>query len=162
MASVTRAPSTSSYVQRLSTEQAQIEARLVELGVDSIQKMLRKTTIEDQSEQMSVDSPQEQQQQPQPPPVQNQGPRPIGAKLRALQKYVNHSFRCAVGRLINGHHSRHKSRMQTREAIPLLMRRQYKLNKRPIRSSSNGSANMKKRAPTGGEEWVSQPRGRNG
>ncbi|KAF7794561.1 hypothetical protein EIP86_005696 [Pleurotus ostreatoroseus] len=81
------APSTSSYVQRLSTEQAQIEARLVELGVDSIQKMLRKTTIEDQSEQMSVDSPQEQQQQPQPPPVQNQGPRPIGAKLRALQKY---------------------------------------------------------------------------
>lgn len=158
---MTRAPSTSSYVQRLSTEQAQIEARLVELGVDNIQKMLRKTTIEDPSEQMSVDSSREQQQ-PQPPPVHNQGPRPIGAKLRALQKYVSRMFRCVVDRLINGHRSRHRFRMQTREAISLPMKRQYRSNKRPMRLSSSGSVNTKKRLPRGDEEWASRSRGRNG
>ncbi|KAJ3554164.1 hypothetical protein NM688_g3248 [Phlebia brevispora] len=78
------APSTSSYVQRISAEQAQIEARLVELGVDGIRKMLHETTIQDEAEQMNVDnSPQEQQQDPQ----ENNVPRPIGAKLRALQNF---------------------------------------------------------------------------
>lgn len=71
-------------MQRISAEQAQIEARLVELGVDNIQKMLHETTIEDQTEQMNIDAPPQQPS----PPVQTHEPRPIGAKLRALQKYV--------------------------------------------------------------------------
>ncbi len=81
-----RAPSTSTYVQRISAEQAQIEERLAELGVDVIQKMMHRTTIKDEAEDMNVDSePQLQQvQQPQP----SAGPRPISAKQRALQKFV--------------------------------------------------------------------------
>lgn len=71
-----RMPSTSTYVQRISTEQAAIEDRLAELGVDNIQKLLRKTNLEPPDDRMHVD-------QPQAP-----GPRPIGAKQRALAKFV--------------------------------------------------------------------------
>lgn len=76
-----RTPSTSTYVQRISAEQAAIEDRLVELGVDNIQQMLNKTNLDASPEdKMNVDQPQPQQQE---------GPRPIGAKQRALAKFVS-------------------------------------------------------------------------
>ncbi|CAL1701436.1 unnamed protein product [Somion occarium] len=50
------APSTSTYVQRLSAEQAAIEARLVELGVDKIQTMMQRTNINDEGDtQMKIE-----------------------------------------------------------------------------------------------------------
>ena len=75
-------------MQRISAEQAQIEARLAELDVDNIQRMLRKTKIEDETEQMNIDPPQDSTQAAQPSPA----PRPISAKLRALQKYVREFY----------------------------------------------------------------------
>ncbi|KIP12657.1 hypothetical protein PHLGIDRAFT_97222 [Phlebiopsis gigantea 11061_1 CR5-6] len=69
-------PSTSTYVQRINAEQAAIESRLVELGVDDIQKMLSDTNL-NVDEQMNVDG------QSLPP----NNPRPISAKQRALEKY---------------------------------------------------------------------------
>ena len=71
-----RMPSTSTYVQRISTEQAAIEDRLAELGVDNIQKLLRKTNLDQPDDRMHVDQPQTPE------------PRPIGAKQRALAKFV--------------------------------------------------------------------------
>ncbi|KAI0091943.1 hypothetical protein BDY19DRAFT_927637 [Irpex rosettiformis] len=68
-------PSTSTYVQRISAEQAAIEDRLVELGVDNIQKLLNKTNLDPPHDQMHID-------QPQAPEL-----RPIGAKQRALAKF---------------------------------------------------------------------------
>jgi hypothetical protein len=65
------------YVQRITAQQAAIERRLVELGVDDIQKKLHNTNL-NIDEQMNVDTPSN-------PP---QEPRPIGAKQRALAKYV--------------------------------------------------------------------------
>lgn len=76
-ASADSGPSTSTYVQRINAEQAAIESRLVELGVDDIQTMLRDTTL-NEDDPMHVDG------QPQPQP----NPRPISAKQRALEKYV--------------------------------------------------------------------------
>lgn len=70
-------PSTSTYVQRINAEQAAIESRLVELGVEDIQKMLSDTSL-NVDEQMNIDG------QPQP----QSNPRPISAKQRALEKYV--------------------------------------------------------------------------
>ena len=67
------------YVQRINAEQAAIEDRLVELGVDNIQKLLNKTNLDPPDDQMHVDQPQV----PRPPE-----PRPIGAKQRALAKFV--------------------------------------------------------------------------
>lgn len=65
------------YVQRINAEQATIERRLVELGVDDIQKMLHDTTL-NENDQMKVDGPQQQ----------TSTPRPISAKQRALEKFV--------------------------------------------------------------------------
>lgn len=63
-------------MQRISTEQAAIEDRLAELGVDNIQKLLRKTNLDQPDDRMHVDQPQTPE------------PRPIGAKQRALAKFV--------------------------------------------------------------------------
>lgn len=62
-------------MQRINAEQAAIERRLVELGVDDIQKKLNDTTLHEE-DGMHVDN--------QPPPE----PRPISAKQRALAKFV--------------------------------------------------------------------------
>lgn len=70
-------------MQRISAEQAAIEDRLVELGVDNIQKLLNKTNLDPPDDQMHVDQPQAL-----PPPV----PRPIGAKQRALAKFVRNTL----------------------------------------------------------------------
>ncbi|EIN10559.1 hypothetical protein PUNSTDRAFT_132647 [Punctularia strigosozonata HHB-11173 SS5] len=70
-------PSSSTYVQRISAEQARIEARLVELvGVDEIRRGLQNTTIDSEGK-MSVDSQS-----------QSTMPRAIGAKQRALARYA--------------------------------------------------------------------------
>ncbi|KAI0693555.1 hypothetical protein BC835DRAFT_1415815 [Cytidiella melzeri] len=71
-------PSTSTYVQRISAEQAAIEDRLVELGVDNIQKLLNNTILDSPDDKMHVDQPQ----LPRSPE-----PLPIGAKQRALAKF---------------------------------------------------------------------------
>ena len=71
------AASTSTYVQRISAEQAAIEARLVELdGMETIQTGLKNTKIRGE-EDMNVDSPPE-------PPVS----RTIEAKRKALSRFV--------------------------------------------------------------------------
>jgi hypothetical protein len=64
-------------VQRISAEQAAIEDRLVELGVNDIQKLLNKTNLDSPDDQMHIDQPQRLPE-----------PRPIGAKQRALAKFV--------------------------------------------------------------------------
>lgn len=80
--SLRRTPSTSAYVQRILAEQAAIERRLNELGVDDIRQKLNKTSLEslDTEEKMNIDQPQAQQEAE---------PRPIGAKQRALAKFVS-------------------------------------------------------------------------
>lgn len=71
-----RAPSTSTYVPRIMAEQAKIEAQLLELeGMQDIQVGLEVARISEEDEQMRVDAAPEQ-------------PRPIEAKLRALDKFV--------------------------------------------------------------------------
>lgn len=67
------------YVQRVAADQAAIERRLVELGVDDIQAMLRDTTLNEPDAPMHVDGA---------PPPPAAAPRPISAKQRALEKYV--------------------------------------------------------------------------
>ena len=74
-------PSTSTYVQRINAEQAAIKRRLVELGVDDIQEMLHETNL-NADEQMNVDNASSSQ------------PRPIGAKQRALAKFVRAMLGC--------------------------------------------------------------------
>lgn len=74
-----RTPTTSTYVQRISAEQAAIEDRLVELGVDNIQKLLNNTILDSPEDQMNVDQPQSHSASV---------PRPISAKQRALAKFV--------------------------------------------------------------------------
>ncbi|KAH9062167.1 hypothetical protein EDB87DRAFT_1673893 [Lactarius vividus] len=72
----TPAPSTSTYVPRIMAEQAKIEAQLLELeGMQDIQVGLELARISE-DEQMRVDVAPEQ-------------PRPIEAKLRALDKFGN-------------------------------------------------------------------------
>ncbi len=74
-----RAPSTSSYVPRIMAEQTRIEAQLLELeGIQDIQVGLELTHISE-DEQMLVDKAPE--------------PRPIEAKLRALEKFVRVAFK---------------------------------------------------------------------
>ncbi|KAG6868448.1 hypothetical protein C0993_002586 [Termitomyces sp. T159_Od127] len=69
--------STSTYVNRVSSEQAQIEARLVELeGVESINFALRNARIKGEGD-MAIDSP------PEPPQS-----RAIEAKRRALSRFA--------------------------------------------------------------------------
>lgn len=73
-----RSASTSALIQRVSAEQAVIEARLLELeGMENIQARLKKTKISE-DEDMMVDEPAH--------PI----PRAIEAKRRVLSKYVRH------------------------------------------------------------------------
>ncbi|KAH8106101.1 hypothetical protein BXZ70DRAFT_416172 [Cristinia sonorae] len=80
------APSTSAYVQRLSTEQTAIEARLTDLvGVERIQQMLKRTTISE-DDGMKVDTPS-------PPQLEDdrlKAPtsRAIETKRRILNNYA--------------------------------------------------------------------------
>ncbi|KAG6832923.1 hypothetical protein H0H92_004807 [Tricholoma furcatifolium] len=69
--------STSTYVDRVSAEQARIEARLIEVqGVDLINSALKNTKIKGEGD-MAVDAP------PEPP-----NSRAIEAKRRALSRYA--------------------------------------------------------------------------
>jgi hypothetical protein len=71
------AASSSTYVQRISAEQAAIEARLVELdGMETINTGLKHTKITD-DEDMTIDQPQE-------PPIS----RTIEAKRKALSRFA--------------------------------------------------------------------------
>jgi hypothetical protein len=71
-----RAASTSALVQRVSAEQAVVEARLLELeGMENIQARLRHTNISEEDD-MNVDEPEH--------PIS----RAIDAKRRVLSKYV--------------------------------------------------------------------------
>lgn len=80
------APSTSSYIPRISAEQAAIEARLVELeGMDIIQNGLKSTRIVGEDD-MSVDPEPE-------PPVS----RTLEAKRKALARFV--SWQCIFCRM---------------------------------------------------------------
>ena len=57
--------------------------------MDNIRLMLHRSTIQDETAQMKLDVPPKQEpEQPPPPPAENSAPRPIGAKMRALRKYV--------------------------------------------------------------------------
>lgn len=71
------AASTSTLTQRISGEQAAIEARLLEIeGMENLQTKLRNTRIS-ADEDMNVDAPERH-------PISN----PIDAKRRVLSKYV--------------------------------------------------------------------------
>jgi hypothetical protein len=71
-----RAASTSALIQRVSAEQAAIEARLLELeGMENIQTRLKNTKIGGEHD-MNVDEPEH--------PIS----RAIDAKRRVLSKYV--------------------------------------------------------------------------
>lgn len=71
------AASTSTLIQRISAEQAAIEARLLELeGIENIQTKLRNTRIS-ADEEMNIDGPE-------PHPIS----KAIDAKRRVLSKYV--------------------------------------------------------------------------
>ncbi|KAI9513190.1 hypothetical protein F5148DRAFT_1156780 [Russula earlei] len=84
----TPAPSTSTYVPRIMAEQAKIEAQLVELeGMQDIQDGLELTHI-------GEDQPMPVDRAPEPP-------RPIEAKLRALEKFGS-SFRQQNGDRVPG------------------------------------------------------------
>lgn len=76
-----RGASTSTYVNRVSSEQAQIEARLVELdGMESINSALKNTRLKGEGD-MAVDSSPEQ-------PLS----RAIEAKRKALSRFVRWSW----------------------------------------------------------------------
>lgn len=83
-----RAPSTSTYVQRLSAEQTAIEARLVELGVDTIKDMMQETTITDPQER--EDNEMKTDDRPSSPSVPKG--RAIDTKRRILARYVSPSL----------------------------------------------------------------------
>ncbi|KAH9850712.1 hypothetical protein C2E23DRAFT_734368 [Lenzites betulinus] len=77
--------SSSTFIKQLEDQQAAIRARLTELGVEGIRSQLEQTTIRDDRQSMNVDlSP------PSPPPPQPEPPvvQPIGAKQRALARWV--------------------------------------------------------------------------
>ena len=77
------AATTSTYVERISAEQAAVEARLIELdGMETIQTGLKNTSIRGEDD-MIVDSP------PEPPTS-----RTIEAKRKALSRFV-----CLVSRV---------------------------------------------------------------
>ncbi|KAK7695503.1 hypothetical protein QCA50_000139 [Cerrena zonata] len=77
------APSTSTYVQRLSAEQTTIEARLVELGVDTIKDMMQEATIHDRQEE--EDNEMKTDDGPPSPSVPKS--RAIDTKRRILARY---------------------------------------------------------------------------
>lgn len=72
-----RSASSSHFIKQLEDQQAAIRSRLNDLGVEGIRSQLEHTKIEEE-ESMSVDPPP-------PPPDQY---RPIGAKARALARWV--------------------------------------------------------------------------
>ncbi|OBZ76780.1 hypothetical protein A0H81_03979 [Grifola frondosa] len=75
-------PTTSAFVQRLTDEQAAIQARLVELiGMEVIRNQLEQTTIKNEDVTMNID--------PSPPPAPVPEPRPIAAKQRILAKFMS-------------------------------------------------------------------------
>lgn len=74
-----RAPSTSAYVQRISSQQNAIEARLVDLeGMDALQDMLRRTKIKGEDD-MNIDGEDEE------PPAPS---RAVETKRRVLARFV--------------------------------------------------------------------------
>ncbi|KAI0720243.1 hypothetical protein C8T65DRAFT_752704 [Cerioporus squamosus] len=76
--------SSSTFIRQLEDQQAAIRARLGELGVEGIRSQLEQTKIQE-DDSMSVDpSPS-----PNPPPPPQEEPRPIGAKQRALARWVS-------------------------------------------------------------------------
>jgi hypothetical protein len=115
-----RASSTSTYVQRISAEQAAVEARLFEInGMETIQTGMRNANIRGE-EDMNVDPPFE-------PPVS----RAIEAKRKALSQYVRtplcfvfsslpHSISSQGAGCANG--SSHLEAMTYQEAIELQQR----------------------------------------
>jgi hypothetical protein len=73
--------STSSYVQRISAEQAALEARLVELeGMETIQTGMKNTKIRGEEDMVIDESPE--------PPMS----RTIEAKRKALSRFVRNCF----------------------------------------------------------------------
>lgn len=72
-----RSASSSHFIKQLEDQQAAIRSRLNDLGVEGIRSQLEHTKIEEE-ESMSVDPPP-------PPPGEY---RPIGAKARALARWV--------------------------------------------------------------------------
>jgi hypothetical protein len=73
-----RQASTSTYAQRVLAEQAEIEARLIEVdGMESINTGMKQTSIRDEDD-MVVDTPP-------PPPVS----RTLEAKRKALARFVS-------------------------------------------------------------------------
>lgn len=71
------------YVQRISTQQNAIEARLAELvGVDAIQDMLRRTKIKGEDD-MNVDAEDEELPAPS---------RAVETKRRVLARFVRFLF----------------------------------------------------------------------
>lgn len=86
----TRAASTSTYVDRVTAEQAAIEARLVELvGVETIRNKLAHTSIHS-DDAMNIDTS--------PTPQQiNRQPQPIPTKAKILAAYVSPLLRAQTG-----------------------------------------------------------------
>lgn len=75
-------PTSSTYIDRITADQAAIDAHLVErIGVEDIRVGMKKATI-DEYEDMAIDS---EPQKPQPVQL-------ISAKQRALARYVRQSF----------------------------------------------------------------------
>jgi hypothetical protein len=113
----TPAPSTSTYVPRIMAEQAKIEAQLLELeGMQDIQVGLELARISE-DEQMRVDVAPEQ-------------PRPIEAKLRALDKFGN-TFRQQNGeKVVQGLSFEQAAELEKRAHAADLERKQRILEKR--------------------------------
>ncbi|KAI0306972.1 hypothetical protein B0F90DRAFT_1665312 [Multifurca ochricompacta] len=112
----TPAPSTSTYVPRIMAEQAKIEAQLLELeGMRDIQVGLEITKISE-DEQMRIDKAPEQ-------------PRPIEAKLRALDKFGS-TFRQQNGEKIPGLSFEEAMELEQRAHAADLERKQRLLEKR--------------------------------
>ncbi|KAH8986163.1 hypothetical protein EDB83DRAFT_2514661 [Lactarius deliciosus] len=110
----TPAPSTSTYVPRIMAEQARIEAQLLELeGMQDIQVGLELARISE-DEPMRVDVAPEQ-------------PRPIEAKLRALDKFGN-TFRGE--KVVQGLSFEEAAELEQRAHAADLERKQRLLEKR--------------------------------
>lgn len=133
----TPAPSTSTYVPRIMAEQARIESQLLELeGMQDIQVGLELTRIGEDDEQMRVDVAPEQQ------------PRPIEAKLRALDKFGN-AFRQQCGeKVVQGLSYEEAVELEQRAHAADLERKQRLLEKR----QKQGLVMVKNRVPTREEQ----------
>ncbi|KAI0775985.1 hypothetical protein BD413DRAFT_469328 [Trametes elegans] len=82
--------SSSTFIKQLEDQQAAIRARLNELGVEGIRSQLEQASIRDDGHSMNVDAGPAS---PPPPPAPQV--KPIGAKQRALARWV--STDCAAG-----------------------------------------------------------------